>query len=256
LRKVEAARAEPVAQVLAAQAREPLVVQAQQAERARGQLLEARNKEWALEALARVEDLRTPADQATPQIRPTDLFRDGRILHHRIHHLLRALITRQRFVHASQVFRAARHGGTRELLFVVYRTDPNLESKDGFMLVGSRTESCFVGEADQELTRSEIFGGPHIIPGPFLAGARYAPGCLLDAPTPNSAEASNFWDDIDLNARMCSPRTNSILCLRPMFRSLMIRPNLHRWSRDSCDLRCIRTRLGSLTRTRLGSLTL
>jgi hypothetical protein len=94
----EAAQAEPVAQVLAAQAREPVVVQAQQAEQVRDQLPEERNKEWALEALARVGRLQTLADRATPQIRPTDLSRDDRIPRPRIHHRPLALIARD---HAS-----------------------------------------------------------------------------------------------------------------------------------------------------------
>ena len=95
--------AELVAQVLAAQTRDPVVVPARQAERASGQLLEARNKERALEALARVEDLPTLANRATPQIRPTDLFRDGRIPRHRIHHLPLALIARATICAVSEL---------------------------------------------------------------------------------------------------------------------------------------------------------
>ena len=82
---VEAAQAVPVAQVLVlvAQAREPVVVQAQQAERVRGQLPEEGNKERALEVLAKEEELRTLTGRVIPLTRQTGRFRDG--LRHKIH---------------------------------------------------------------------------------------------------------------------------------------------------------------------------
>jgi hypothetical protein len=81
---VEAAQAVPVAQVLVlvAQAREPVVVQAQQVERVRGQLPEERNKDRALEVLAKEEGLRTLTGPVIPLTRQTGRLRDE--LRHKI----------------------------------------------------------------------------------------------------------------------------------------------------------------------------
>jgi hypothetical protein len=77
--EVEAARAVPVAAVRAAQAREPVGVQTQQAERARIQRPEGRKRN---QALAKEEELRTLAGRVIPLTRQTGRFRDG--LRHRI----------------------------------------------------------------------------------------------------------------------------------------------------------------------------
>jgi hypothetical protein len=85
--EAEAARVVPVAAVRAAQAREPVVAQAQQAERVRVRQPGGRNKDQALEALAREEDLRTLAGRVIPLIRQTGLFRDGPRHKMRLQHL-------------------------------------------------------------------------------------------------------------------------------------------------------------------------
>jgi hypothetical protein len=81
--EVEAAAAEvvavqevPVARELPAQAPEP-VVRAPQAERVKVRQPGGPNKDQALEALAREEDLRTLAGRVIPLMRQTGLFRDG-----------------------------------------------------------------------------------------------------------------------------------------------------------------------------------
>ena len=78
----EVVRAVPVAAVRAGQAREPVVAQAQQAERVRTRRLAERNRDQEQEVSARAEELRTLAGRATPLTRQTGHFRDG--LRHKI----------------------------------------------------------------------------------------------------------------------------------------------------------------------------
>ena len=80
--EAEAARAVPVAAVRVAQAREPVVAQAQQAERVRARRPEERNRDQALEMLAKEEEPRTLAGQVIPLTEQTGRFRDA--LRHRI----------------------------------------------------------------------------------------------------------------------------------------------------------------------------
>jgi hypothetical protein len=75
--EAEAARVVPVGAVRAAQAREPAVAQALQAERVRARQPGGRKKDQALEALAREEDLQTLAGQVIPLTRQTGHSRDG-----------------------------------------------------------------------------------------------------------------------------------------------------------------------------------
>jgi hypothetical protein len=80
---------------------------------------------------------------------------------------------------------------------------------------------------------------------------RQTPFQGMEPNSPLAIRTNNRWDPCTIaTCMLASARLASgpfFMVLRPMFRSPMIRPNLHRWSRGSCDLRCIRTRLGSLT---------